>query len=180
FGKAALGDDSPYLPLWQERLKLLLGRGEVDDLIAELLECGLDAEPFVLASLDALVGYYRANAERMRYAEYLRDGLPIGSGIVESAHRHVLQTRMKQAGQHWSLERGRRMARLRAAYRTAGPLRFHAAIRKAHSKRLPHKPKQPTPTVRRVGERSGTFVRRRASNNGTTGVRPKTGRHSRY
>lgn len=84
-----------------------------------------------LAALDRLVGYYRRNEKRMRYAEFRAQGLPIGSGIVESAHKHVLQVRMKQAGQRWSILRGRRMVTLRAAYRTAGPRRFHRAIREA-------------------------------------------------
>jgi len=38
---------------------------------------------------------------------------------------------MKRAGQRWAIKRGRRMARLRAAYRTAGPRRFHWPIREA-------------------------------------------------
>lgn len=67
----------------------------------------------------------------MRYAEFRALGLPVGSGIVESAHRHVLQVRMKRAGQRWAVRRGRQMARLRAAYRTAGPRRFHWAIGEA-------------------------------------------------
>lgn len=58
--------------------------------------------------------------------------LPIGSGAVESPHRHVLQTRMKRAGQRWALPNARRMARLRAAYRTGGTQRFYEAIRRAH------------------------------------------------
>ncbi|HEY4884312.1 MAG TPA: hypothetical protein VII08_11830, partial [Myxococcales bacterium] len=48
-------------------------------------------------------------------------------------HRHVLQTRMKRAGQRWSLRNARRMARLRAAYRTAGALGFYDAIRRTTS-----------------------------------------------
>lgn len=68
----------------------------------------------------------------MKYRLYRDDRLPIGSGAVESAHRHVLQTRMKRAGQHWAMRNARRMARPRAAYRTAGTLRFHSAIRRAH------------------------------------------------
>lgn len=54
----------------------------------------------------------------MRYTTAHEMGLPVGSGIVESAHRHVLQVRMKRAGQRGDLKRVRRMARLRAAYRT--------------------------------------------------------------
>ncbi len=82
-----------------------------------------------LAALDAVVGYYHTNAKRMRYRTFRACGLPVGSGIVESAHRHVLQVRMKRAGQRWSLPRARRMARLRAVYRTTGAMRFHAAVR---------------------------------------------------
>ena len=96
----------------------------------------LDCLPFTttddeLTALDALVRYYRTNEKRMRYTEFREAGLPIGSGIVESAHKHVLQARMKQAGQRWSMLRGRRMVQLRALYRTAGPRRFHWAIREA-------------------------------------------------
>lgn len=43
-------------------------------------------------------------------------------------YRHVLQVRMKRAGQRWGMVRARRMVRLRAVYRTAGAVRFHWAI----------------------------------------------------
>ena len=77
-----------------------------------------------LDALEALVRYYRTNAKRMKYRLFREDHLPIGSGAIESAHRHVLQTRMKRAGQRWALRNAHRMARLRAAYRTAGALAF--------------------------------------------------------
>jgi hypothetical protein len=78
----------------------------------------------------------------MKYRLYREDRLPIGSGAVESAHRHVLQTRMKRAGQHWAMRNARRMARLRAAYRTAGALRFYGAIRRAHWDTVTNKARQ--------------------------------------
>ena len=65
----------------------------------------------------------------MRYRTLLRMGLPVGSGIVESAHRHVLQVRMKRAGQRWGIQRAWPMVRLRAVYRAAGAHHFHRAIR---------------------------------------------------
>jgi hypothetical protein len=83
-------------------------------------------------ALDDLLRYYENNRKRMAYADFRQRGLLIGSGIVESAHRHVIQTRMKKAGQHWSIRGGRQMARLRAAYRTTGPDRFYASIRWAY------------------------------------------------
>ena len=95
-----------------------------------------------LEAIDALVRYYRENAHRMKYRLYRAHGLPIGSGAVESAHRHVLQIRMKRAGQHWRLRNARRMAHLRAAYRTAGATRFYAAIQRAHRDTEQNKPRR--------------------------------------
>lgn len=130
--KKLLGDEDASLPLWQERICQLLDAEGPDVAIRELMDCLEYAEgDEQLTALDDLVRYYRTNEKRMRYTHFRELGFPIGSGIVESAHRHVLQVRMKRAGQRWALARARRMARLRAAYRTAGPRRFHAAIRAA-------------------------------------------------
>ena len=63
-----------------------------------------------------IVGYYETNWGRMRYLTFRRAGYMIGSGAIESAHRHVIQQRMKLAGQRWSIEGGQRMANLRAVY----------------------------------------------------------------
>ncbi len=72
----------------------------------------------------SLARYFQNNAERMDYSSFKARGLPIGSGAVESSHRHVLQTRMKLAGQHWSPPAAHRMVLLRTAYKTAGPQAF--------------------------------------------------------
>jgi len=131
-GRVLLADDESVLGLWKARLETLLYCGNNDALISELMAC-LDegTSTQALEALDDLVRYYRANSTRMDYVKYRSVGLPIGSGTVESAHRHVLQVRMKRAGQHWSLVRARRMVRLRAAYRTAGAAKFHRALRNA-------------------------------------------------
>lgn len=128
-GKKLLGENDPFLPLWEARIRQLIDANSPDAAIRELMDCTLDATDEQLAAINQLVGYYRTNAKRMRYADFRGADLPIGSGIVESAHKHVLQSRMKQAGQRWSVLRGRRMVELRALYRTAGPRRFHWAIR---------------------------------------------------
>jgi hypothetical protein len=137
-GKLVLGEESPYLPLWKERAEALLMAGDPNALLAEVMACVPVAEKQrrgkndVLEALDDLVRYYRANAQRMKYAMYREHGFPIGTGAVESAHKHVLQVRMKRAGQHWAMRTARRMSRLRAAYRTGGAQHFHAAIQRAH------------------------------------------------
>lgn len=137
--KVLLGEESPYLPLWQQRAEALLAAGDTEALIRELLDCMPPKKrgrrsakrKEELTAIDDLVRYYRNNALRMRYALFREHRLPIGSGAVESAHRHVLQTRMKRAGQRWEIANARRMAHLRAAYRTAGAVNFHGAIQRA-------------------------------------------------
>ena len=50
-----------------------------------------------------LIEYYESNIARMDYVNYLTIGSGlIGSGAIESAHRTVIQKRMKQSGQRWS------------------------------------------------------------------------------
>ncbi len=46
-----------------------------------------------------LIRYFTEHAERMMYKTYRDNGLLIGSGPIEAAHRNVLQQRMKLSGQ---------------------------------------------------------------------------------
>lgn len=131
-GKALLGEQDPLVTVWKERIEQLVGGGNVDALIAELMECFDEATTEKQAeALTAIIRYYRNNQHRMNYPAFLAKGMMIGTGVVESAHRHVLQVRMKRSGQHWSEAGGRKMVRLRAAYRTAGAHKFHTAINRA-------------------------------------------------
>jgi hypothetical protein len=47
-------------------------------------------------------GYFRTNVTRMAYPTFVGQGLPIGSGAVESAAKHLVQQRMKRPGARWS------------------------------------------------------------------------------
>jgi len=131
-GKALFGENDACLSVWRNTAETLLWRGETEvlprELEACLFLCGTAEEKEAIVTLKRYCGN---NAQRMQYAKFREAGLPVGSGIVESAHRHVLQQRMKRAGQHWLPQRAHRMARLRAAYRTAGPKGFHGAIHAA-------------------------------------------------
>lgn len=167
--KTLFGEMSPWLPLWRERVQQLLLSDAPETILGELEQCLFLAPQRGRGALKDLLRYYRSNIERMRYRDFLDCGYPIGSGIVESSHRHVLQKRMKNAGQHWSPTRGRKMVQLRAAYRTAGAQKVHGALLRARALTR-------TGKIPRFGP-----LKRRASNQGTVGFRPKRrGRHSRY
>jgi len=128
-GKALFGETDASLAVWRNTAETLLWRGETEVLLRELEAClFLCNTAEEKEAIMTLKRYCSNNAQRMQYATFREAGLPVGSGMVESAHRHVLQQRMKRAGQHWAPARAHRMARLRAAYRTAGPKHFHGAI----------------------------------------------------
>ena len=128
-GKVLFGESTTDFAEWKKSIEFLMWEDDTSLLHQQLEECLLLAE--TQAQRDALkdlITYFGHNASRMKYAEFRRQGLLIGSGPVESAHRHVIQARMKKAGQHWGPTGGQQMARLRAAYRTTGPERFYRAI----------------------------------------------------
>jgi Uncharacterised protein family (UPF0236) len=62
--------------------------------------------------------YFASRVERMDYPSLRLDGLPIGSGAIESAADHVVQRRMKRAGMRWSETGGDAMLALRARQRS--------------------------------------------------------------
>jgi hypothetical protein len=66
--------------------------------------------------------YFASRVERMDYPTLRLDGLPIGSGAIESAADHVVQRRMKRAGMRWSDNGGDAMLALRARQRSRRPL----------------------------------------------------------
>jgi hypothetical protein len=53
--------------------------------------------------LDRQLGYFEANAVRMRYADYRQLGMFVGSGNVEAGCRAVIGQRMKLSGMRWSV-----------------------------------------------------------------------------
>jgi hypothetical protein len=66
--------------------------------------------------------YFASRVDRMDYPSLRLDGLPIGSGAIESAADHVVQRRMKRAGMRWSEAGGDAILALRARQRSRRPL----------------------------------------------------------
>ena len=60
-----------------------------------------------------LDSYIESNKGQIDYPLYLSRGLQIGSGAVESAHRTLVQKRMKLSGQRWSKKGAKRLLNLR-------------------------------------------------------------------
>jgi len=67
-------------------------------------------------ALGRICSYLNKNRHRMRYDEYLRQGYPIASGVVEGACRHLIKDRMERAGMHWTLTGAQAMLDLRSLW----------------------------------------------------------------
>lgn len=97
---------------WLSSQKNSLLNDQVMDMIQEI-----DQLPKSTVKVDkvrkSLLTYLRNNEDRMQYKTYLDSGISIGSGAIESAHRTVVQKRLKQSGQRWTLDGAQKIVDLR-------------------------------------------------------------------
>lgn len=95
--------------LWTDKQKEWLLKGEVKTVIGNIKRIGKDSP-----KAKQLISYYSKNKDRMKYHQYQTIGCGIiGSGAIESAHRTLIQKRMKQSGQRWSCKGAQNMLNLR-------------------------------------------------------------------
>ncbi len=76
--------------------------------------------------------YLRNNKDRMRYVTLAVRGLPIGSGVTESAAKTVIGQRTKRSGQHWSEPGLRGVLCLRAIHQSNRLPAFWAQFARAY------------------------------------------------
>jgi hypothetical protein len=111
--KAIWGDGSGAARTWAEDSLTVLYEQGIDPFLPRLrgLTPTTEDARTVLATER---GYFQTNRERMRYPEFRAQGLPTGSGAVESSAKHLVQQRMKRAGCRWSEAGGQALLVLRA------------------------------------------------------------------
>ena len=96
---------------WVEQQKALLLDSRLEEVMTNICSA---ADNKTQKQAAHLIGYYQSNAHRMDYKTYQQIGCGlIGSGAIESAHRTVIQKRMKQSGQRWSVKGAQHMLNLR-------------------------------------------------------------------
>ena len=106
-GKAALGAGKSASDWFKVQRKLLL-ESCLDSILINLK--GL---PTTSTLPTSVCTYLESNRDRMDYKSYRKRGLLIGSGAIESAHRTVMQRRLKRSGQRWRIKGAQRVLNLR-------------------------------------------------------------------
>ena len=64
--------------------------------------------------VDKCAGYLLKNKNYLQYHRYLQDGLPIATGVIEGACRHLIKDRMDVTGARWSLQGAEAVLKLRS------------------------------------------------------------------
>lgn len=100
--------------VWLEQQKQRLKRHHVAAVL-KALRSHLEADtvPDKSAPVRSAYRYIHNRLEQLDYKGAIADELPIGSGEIESAHRYVIQQRLKRSGSWWKVENAWAMLALR-------------------------------------------------------------------
>ncbi len=96
---------------WYLKGKSLLKSGDIDGLVSHCLTLAKGSR---IKKVKSLTSYFEKHRERMAYAEFESQGIPTGSGAVESMIRQVVNMRLKSCGKFWKRESAQRMLMLRS------------------------------------------------------------------
>ncbi len=105
----------PNLPrTWLHTQQKRLKNGAIDKVLAAMAP--FLEEPAIaddLAPVRAATRYLSNRRDALDYPAAIANGLPIGSGMIESGHKHVLHSRLKNAGTAWLPDNAHAIAQLR-------------------------------------------------------------------
>ena len=87
---------------WILRHQPKLDGGKIEKLVGYLRSMQA-ASPELTEILHKAAEYFERNAERMRYPEFRRQHLFVGSGVIEAGCKTVIGSRLKQSGMFWTV-----------------------------------------------------------------------------
>jgi len=114
YGKALFPNDNKKYARWSEQVSWYIETGQVKKALKKIKDSPLPDK--VLEKNINLYGYIENNITRINYLDYRNKGYYVGSGMIESGNKVVVQKRLKQAGQRWSRVGAQNMVSLRALY----------------------------------------------------------------
>jgi hypothetical protein len=106
------GAASVKAKLWASERRAQLDLGDVEAVVRAIKRLR-PREASLKEEVRRAVVYFETNAERMRYADFRKQGLFVGSGVIEAGCKTVIGQRLKQSGMHWSVKGANAIAALR-------------------------------------------------------------------
>ena len=80
----------------------MLDEGKIEDL-AHALRSIDSFSPELAEKIRIEAGYFERNTKRMRYPEFRRQHLFVGSGVIEAGCKTIIGSRCKQSGMFWTV-----------------------------------------------------------------------------
>jgi hypothetical protein len=100
---------------WILRHQPKLDEGKIEKLVGYLRSLHPTA-PELVETIRKEAEYFLRNAERMRYPEFRRQHLFVGSGVIEAGCKTVIGSRLKQSGMFWTVRGANAIIALRCCH----------------------------------------------------------------
>lgn len=106
----------PELESWVEHRLLEILKGKAGPMAGGMRRSATlqGFSPEVRKPVDTCAAYLLNHAPYLRYDRYLAQGLPVATGVIEGACRHLVKDRMDVTGARWSLAGAEAVLKLRA------------------------------------------------------------------
>jgi hypothetical protein len=95
--------------------KRLLDKGKIEKLVVAIRSIH-STNPEVGEKIRTEADYFETNAERMRYPQFRRQHLFVGSGVIEAGCKTVIGSRLKQSGMFWTVRGANAILALRCCH----------------------------------------------------------------
>jgi len=95
-----------------EECSRLLDFGDIDSLVSLVSQKATESNK---DDIDKQLGYFSGNKEKMQYGLFRAAGLFIGSGVVESACKTIVENRLNGSGMRWTKKNAANVIALRCA-----------------------------------------------------------------
>jgi hypothetical protein len=99
---------------WVKRLQNKLDNGKITGLVTELRSIRTD-NIALRKAIQTEADYYEKNADRMRYPDFKRQNLFVGSGVIEAGCKTVIGSRLKRSGMFWTIRGANAILALRCS-----------------------------------------------------------------
>ena len=98
---------------WAKKLVRKLNQGRIETVVTQLR--GFPTrQPELQNALRIEADYFERNRNRMRYPKFRKQGLFVGSGVIEAACKTVIGSRLKQSGMFWTVDGANAIIALRS------------------------------------------------------------------
>lgn len=91
-----------------------LDAGNIEKILCQA-QTMLPEESASLQKVKTELHYLEENRDRMRYADFRRQGLFVGSGVIEAGCKSIIGARLKQSGMEWTVNGANAIIALRCA-----------------------------------------------------------------